>query len=113
MKKLRRRGIHSHLNRTLGLTWQTMANRALFLVDLCARYKVGFIRRHLRCWVRQLIQISMQPHPRESFFKRNRWGRSCYRGASRREVEVNASRDQQHSQQNSQDQTLEHVVYLS
>src|SRR5258708_234891 len=113
MKELRRRGIHSHRDRPLWLTGKPMAPRAVVPVNLRARYQVGFIRRYLGLWMRQLIQIGMQPHARERAFKWDRWRRGSYRSAPGSEVVVNASGNQQHCQQNPQDQALEHVVFLS
>src|SRR5260370_8428307 len=55
----------------------------------------------------------MQSHARKPLFKRDRWRRRCHRGVSRREIVINASSDQQDSQQNPQNQAFDHVVFLS
>src|SRR5258705_488765 len=62
--------------------------------------------------MREFIEIGVQAHLRQLALERHGRRLGRHRRASRREIEIDASRNQQHRQQNSQNQAFKHAWFL-
>ena len=88
-----------------------MAYDAVFLVYPYATQVVLFVRRNERIPDSLLVDVGVQRHFRKPVFKRHRRIRRRGRSPPRRKIEIDKNSDQEHSNHDSDQQSLEHVPF--
>ncbi len=106
------RGMRKHTvgNHRFGFAGEAMADGTLVLVNFCARQKIRFILSDLRIGMRLFVEVGVQRGGREFSFEWHLRRAGCHRHIAGRKIEIDAGQEQQNSQHDTQNDSLQHFV---